>query len=144
AFCSNPFSLDISFGEKIAVLGLNGSGKSTLLKTISGELPPLSGKRFVGSKVFLGNVTQEYNNLPPSVAVVDFMMESGQLKREEVFSLLNKFDLSEKNVSRKIKSLSPGEKARLLFALFTVQQINLLVLDEPTNNLDIETLEALG
>ncbi|MFW5853055.1 MAG: ABC-F family ATP-binding cassette domain-containing protein [Patescibacteria group bacterium] len=142
-FKLNPLSLDISLGERVAILGLNGSGKTSLLKTITGELKPLAGERSIGSKVFFGNLTQEYTNLPKEKTVIEFMKLNSDLNQSEIFSLLVKFGLNEKNITGKIISLSPGERARVLFALFTVKSINCLVLDEPTNNLDMETMEAL-
>ncbi len=142
-FILGPISLSLALGERMAILGLNGSGKSTLIKTISGDLELIAGERHLSSRVISGNLTQEHENLSRDETSFQIMKNQTNLEQHEIFSLLVKFGFSELQIRGEVKSLSPGGRARLLLALFTAQSVNLLVLDEPTNNLDLEAITAL-
>ena len=143
SFEIGPLTLTLSPGERLAILGLNGSGKSTLLKTLTGGINLLAGERNVGSKVTIGNLMQEHENLPREETLLRFIKSRTNLKKNEVFHLLVKFAFDISQITGKISALSPGGRARLLLALFAAQSVNFLVLDEPTNHLDLEALEAL-
>jgi ATPase subunit of ABC transporter with duplicated ATPase domains len=142
-FKVGPVALEIRYGERIGIMGLNGSGKSTLLKTITGELPPQSGRLEIGSGVRIGNMMQEHETLPRDHTLLQFMLERALLEQSAAYSKLVKFGFSEKQIRLPIGNLSPGGRARLLLALFSALSVNMLVLDEPTNHLDLEALGAL-
>lgn len=142
-FTLGPVSLSISFGERIAILGLNGSGKTTLLKIIAQELTPKSGLVSIGSSAVIGNLMQQHENLPPKEGLYEFLEKRTDYEKEQIYALLVKFDFSTQGFSKTIGQLSPGERARLLLALFSALSVNVLILDEPTNHLDVEALDAL-
>lgn len=142
-FRIGPFSLTIPYGSRIAILGLNGSGKSTLLKTISGEIKPLGGEIVIGSTLVIGNLMQEHDDLPRQESLKDFLTRRAGITVQDVYALAVKFGFNAAEIDKEIAALSPGGRARLLFALFSVLSANVLFLDEPTNHLDLEALEAL-
>jgi len=142
-FKTEPINLEIEYGSRIGILGINGSGKSTLLKTITGELQPLEGELVLSPSIIFGNLMQEHENLPRDFSLFQFIKEKAGLNDEQIYSLLRKFNFSPQEISKKIKNISPGERARLLLAYFAAIGANVLVLDEPSNHLDVEAIEAL-
>jgi ATP-binding cassette subfamily F protein 3 len=142
-FKVGPFNFDIKFGNKVCFMGDNGSGKTTLLKTIMNIIDPITGEINVGSKIKFGNLTQEHDNLPDDKNLFEFIKEKTDKEDSLIFNTLKKFNFSEDQIKKKIKTLSPGEKTRLLLALFTEQSVNTLILDEPSNHLDLEALSAI-
>lgn len=142
-FKIGPISLSIPYSSRVVILGLNGSGKTTLLRTISGELPVLEGKANRGNALVIGNLTQEHNNLPREESIKDFLTRRAGIQVQEVYALAVKFGFKAAEIDKTIATLSPGGRARLLFALFSALSANVLILDEPTNHLDFEALEAL-
>jgi ATP-binding cassette subfamily F protein 3 len=143
SFKIGPVSLRIPYGSRVVILGLNGAGKTTLLKTLSGELPVLSGSISRGSALVIGNLTQEHDNLPREKSIKDFLTQRAGIQIQEAYALAAKFGFKAAEIDKPISTLSPGGRARLLFALFTALSANVLILDEPTNHLDLEALEAL-
>ncbi|HZJ49660.1 MAG TPA: ATP-binding cassette domain-containing protein [Actinomycetota bacterium] len=137
-----PLDLEITYGERIALTGPNGSGKTTLLKAILGEVPLVSGRRYVGPGVVLGNLDQRRALFGDGVMLSQFQDRSGLLE-ESARRLLAKFDLSSGHVERTVDSLSPGERTRARLALLAATEANCLLLDEPTNQLDIPAIEEL-
>ncbi len=142
-FKTEPINLEIEYGSRIGILGINGSGKSTLLKTITGELEPLKGEILRSPSVVFGNLMQEHENLPRDLSPFQFIKEKAQLYDEQIYYLLRRFNFSLNEITKKNKELSPGGRARLLLAYFAAIGSNILVLDEPSNHLDLEALEAL-
>lgn len=142
-FKIGPLSLSIPYGSRVVILGLNGSGKTTLLRTISGELPALEGEATQGNALVIGNLTQEHDNLPREESIKDFLKRRGDVQVQDAYALAVKFGFRAAEIDKKIAALSPGERARLLFALFSALSANVLILDEPTNHLDLEAVEAL-
>lgn len=142
---------DVSFqlrkGERLAVLGENGIGKSTLLKTIIGEIPSLGGSFTIGQRVEWGYFDQQravINDADPNQSVLDnFWEEYPSLLREEVRSALGSFLFSQNEVEKKMGQLSGGEKVRLALCKMFQTRPNLLILDEPTNHMDMLGKEAL-
>jgi ATP-binding cassette subfamily F protein uup len=142
------FSCRIQRGDKIGLLGPNGAGKSTLLKIILGELQPDSGQVKLGTKISVAYFDQLRAQLDDEATLADtisqgsdFIEISGQKKH--VISYLGDFLFPPERARSPVKSCSGGERNRLLLARLFTQPANVLVLDEPTNDLDIETLELL-
>ena len=140
-------SFELKRGEKIAVVGDNGTGKSTLLKTLVGHLPALGGEFGFGVNVQTGYFDQESAQYASAKDVLtDFWEEFSDLTQTEARSALGAFLFTQDDVFRQVKLLSGGEKARLALCKIFQRRPNLLILDEPTNHMDIvgkETLENL-
>ena len=142
------FSAIVLRGDKVGLIGPNGAGKTTLLKLILGELEPTSGKVKLGSNLQVAYYDQMREKLDPEATLVDFISPGSEWveiggKRKHVMSYLGDFLFDPKRANSPIKSLSGGERNRLLLARLFARPANILVLDEPTNDLDIETLELL-
>jgi len=139
------FDFLVRRGERWCVMGKNGAGKSTLLKMVSGSLDPDAGSVRLGASLKMGYFSQQaFDVLDPNLTVweqiqKDFPLESiGTLR-----SLLGAFQFSGDEVEKKIRSLSGGERSRLVLARMLLDPPNFLVLDEPTNHLDLTTKEML-
>jgi ATPase subunit of ABC transporter with duplicated ATPase domains len=141
AFRLGPLSLELAWGDRLAVVGANGSGKTTLIRALLGELPLTSGSRRLGTSVVFGELNQA-RDLFAGLLLDDFAELSG-LPPTGARTLLAKFALGAEDVSRPAKALSPGERTRAGLALLTAKGVNCLVLDEPTNHLDLEAIEEL-
>ncbi len=139
------FDFRVRRGERWCVMGKNGAGKSTLLKMISGALQPDGGEVKLGASLKMGYFAQQSLDLLDAELTVweqmqkDFPLESIAVLR----SLLGAFQFSGDDVDKKIRSLSGGEKSRLVMARMLLDPPNFLVLDEPTNHLDLATKEML-
>lgn len=141
-FKIEPVNLVINYGSRIGIIGANGSGKTTLLKTISGLINPLSGKVSIGSSLIIGNLTQEHENLPREKTIFNFLKDAVKVEEQKIFFLLSKFHFPKESADKKISSLSPGERSRLILLSFCAISVNVLILDEPTNHLDLNAIEA--
>jgi len=144
----SDLSLRILRGDRIGIIGANGAGKSTLLKLILGELEPDSGSVRLGSNLAVAYFDQLRGQLDPERTVAETIspssdwVEAGGL-RKHVISYLGDFLFAPQRVGSPVKMLSGGERNRLLLARLFARPANVLVLDEPTNDLDIESLELL-
>src|SRR3569623_268793 len=142
------FSATILRGDKVGVIGPNGAGKTTLLKLILGELTPDKGKVRQGTNLQVAYFAQMRDALDPDATLEDFFspgsewIEIGR-QRKHVKSYLGDFLFSPARSGAPIRSLSGGERNRLLLARLFARPANVLVMDEPTNDLDIDTLELL-
>lgn len=140
-------SLAVERGQKIGVIGSNGTGKSTLLKTITGLIPPLSGDVRFSVKTRVGYFDQTIAATKSELSVLeDFRAEFPELNDGEIRKTLGGFLLSGDDVFKCVKDLSGGEKVRLALSKIFRRRPNFLILDEPTNHMDIigkETLEKL-
>ena len=142
------FSCRIQRGDKIGLLGPNGSGKSTLLKIILGELAPDSGKVHLGTKLAVAYFDQLRAQLNEEATLADTISQGADFieiggVRKHIISYLGDFLFAPERARSPVKSLSGGERNRLLLARLFSRPANVLVLDEPTNDLDIETMELL-
>ncbi|TBU97228.1 ABC transporter ATP-binding protein [Stutzerimonas kirkiae] len=142
------FSMVLQRGDRVGLLGANGTGKTTLLKLLLGELQPDSGSMETGTKLEVAYFDQLRHQLDLEKTVVDNLAEGRDFisidgQSRHVLSYLGDFLFSPQRARTPVKALSGGERARLLLAKLFSKPANLLVLDEPTNDLDVETLELL-
>ena len=142
------FSCAIMRGDKIALVGRNGCGKSTLLKLLLNQLQPDAGEIKCGTKLDVAYFDQYRGELDPEKSVMDNLAEGKQEVevngiRRHVLGYLQDFLFHPERARTPVKALSGGEKNRLLLAKIFLKPSNLLILDEPTNDLDVETLELL-
>ncbi|VCU69436.1 ABC transporter ATP-binding protein uup [Pigmentiphaga humi] len=142
------FSTTVMRGDRIGLIGPNGAGKTTLLKLILGELPPDAGTVRQGTNLAVAYFDQMRSQLDEDMALADVISPGSEWieingQRKHVMSYLGDFLFPPERARSPVKSLSGGERARLLLARLFARPANVLVLDEPTNDLDIETLELL-
>src|SRR5215207_4359563 len=142
------FSLRIQRGDRIGIVGPNGAGKTTLLKLLTGELAPDSGTVTIAKTLSGIVIDQQRKLLDPAKRVRDILAEGGDWitvrgVKKHIKGYLKEFLFSPELTEAPIGSLSGGEKSRLLLAREFAREANLLVLDEPTNDLDLETLDLL-
>ncbi|GAA0760266.1 ATP-binding cassette domain-containing protein [Ideonella azotifigens] len=142
------FSSTVLRGDKIGLIGPNGAGKTTLLKLILGELAPDSGSVLQGSKIQVAYFDQMREALNMEATLADTISPGSEWieignQRKHVMSYLGDFLFAPARANSPVKSLSGGERNRLLLARLFARPANVMVLDEPTNDLDIETLEML-
>jgi len=142
------FSMLVLKGEKIGIIGGNGSGKSTFIKLLLDELQPNSGSIRRSKTIKLAYFDQMRENLDPNMKAMDFVSGGRERidiggKSKHIIGYLRQFLFTGKQAMAPIRMFSGGEKNRLMLAKILSQPANLLVLDEPTNDLDVETLELL-
>lgn len=146
-------NIEIRRGQKIIVRGPNGSGKSTLMAAIRGSLPLLSGERKENEKLRLGYFTQDLaQQLDKSARAVDLVTAYARdgkfgditISDEDARSVMGRLGLTGEKSLRKIADLSGGEKARVALSMFALKASNVILLDEPSNHLDVECIEALS
>jgi ABC transport system ATP-binding/permease protein len=142
------FSARIVRGDRIGLIGPNGSGKTTLLRMMIGELPPDAGGVRRGANVQIAYYDQQREQLDPEKSVFEIVGEGNDTvtangRTRHVHAYLRDFLFSNERARSPVKSLSGGERNRLLLARLFTRPANVLVLDEPTNDLDLETLELL-
>ena len=145
----SDFSIGIQRGDRIGIVGPNGSGKTTLINMLTGMLPPDTGSIRLGSNLAVATLDQHRDSLDPNFTVTqaltggsgDTVMVNGQAKH--VVSYMKDFLFAAEQARTPLGKLSGGERGRLMLAQALAKPSNLLVLDEPTNDLDMETLDVL-
>ena len=144
-----PFSLRVHRGDCIGFVGPNGAGKTTLLKMLTGQLEPDSGTVKLGTNLEIATLDQKREDLNPNDTLAHYLTDgrgenllvNGELKH--VTGYMKDFLFQPEQARTPIRNLSGGERARLILARILARPTNLLILDEPTNDLDIETLDLL-
>ena len=134
--------VDLDRGERIAIMGLNGAGKTTLLKILAGQEQPDLGEVVRGHNATIGYYAQEHESIVAGRGVLDHLREVSSLPDRELRGILGHFLLADK-IDQDAGTLSGGEKTKLALARLVVGGHNVLMLDEPTNNLDPQAKEAL-
>ena len=133
----------VTRGETVAIIGSNAVGKSTLLKTLSGDLPAITGEVRLGAKVRVGYFAQAHETLIADNSILDEILAVKHMPNSQARDWLGRFLFSGDDVFRPISSLSGGERGRVALAKLALQGASLLLLDEPTNHLDIDSQEVL-
>lgn len=145
----NDFNYNFKPGERIGIIGKNGTGKSTFLNIVTGVIPPDKGKVVIGETIHFGYYTQDGLDIKPGQKVIDVIREYGDyipLKKGRQISasqLLERFLFSRNQQYDFVEKLSGGERKRLYLCTVLIRNPNFLILDEPTNDLDIVTLNVL-
>ena len=140
----NRVEFALGRGDRVVIVGRNGAGKSSLLRCLAGVQKPSAGSVDLGVNVLLGYFAQEHEQVDPDLSVLDNIDDSVLESETQRRALLGSFGLSGKVAFQMPASLSGGERAKLGLAMLAAGQANLLVLDEPTNNLDPASIEAVG
>jgi ATPase subunit of ABC transporter with duplicated ATPase domains len=143
SFRLGPIDLEVSRGERIAIVGPNGSGKTTLLDALRGDAPLEAGWRRAGRSTAIGTLHQDRSAFAGDRPLLRVFEETAGFRAEEARTLLAKFDLGAEDVLRPCGELSPGERTRASLAVLMARRVNCLILDEPTNHLDIPAIEEL-
>ena len=133
----------IKYGEKVALMGKNGTGKSTLIKMILGKDIQYSGEIKLGTSIKIGYIPQNITFENINESILDYFLKDNSFNETQARTKLAKYGFRGENVFKKIYSLSGGEKVRLLLIKLIQKDINFLILDEPTNHIDIDTRELL-
>ena len=134
-------TLDIEFGERIALVGPNGAGKTTLMRLVEGTLQPTEGQVKLGTNIRPGRLAQEGETLDPDKRVLDTVREANPMSETDARNFLHFFLFSGDDALRRVGDCSLGERTRLQLALLVLRGCNLLLLDEPLNHLDIDGRE---
>jgi ATPase subunit of ABC transporter with duplicated ATPase domains len=143
----NDFNLMVEAGEKIAIIGENGIGKTTLLRCLAGDLKPNHGSVKWAEKAKLGYFAQDHEyEFEQSESLFDWMTRFTQEGDDDqaVRSMLGRLLFSGEDTKKSVKVLSGGEKGRMLYGRLMLQRTNVLLMDEPTNHMDMESIEALN
>jgi ATPase subunit of ABC transporter with duplicated ATPase domains len=143
SFRLGPLDLELRPGDRLLVAGRNGTGKSTLLGALAGDLPLAAGIRTVGRSTVFGALDQDRTLLSGSRPLLDALRAGADTSETEARTTLAKFGLRRDDALRACATLTPGERTRAQLALLVLRRMNLLVLDEPSNHLDVEALDQL-
>ena len=136
-------SFEVRGKEKVWLFGPNGAGKTTIIKMIIGDEAITEGVIKIGDNVKTGYYSQVQSELDSEQTVLEEFMNKTTCYYGNAYGYLKKFLFDKEAVKKKIKFLSPGERARFAFSIFAYKDYDLLILDEPDNHLDIETKEVL-
>ena len=140
----NGIDLDICAGERVAIIGANGSGKSTFLKTVLGEQElPVEGEVLVGPSVKVGYLPQIITFPKQDQKLLEYFSRVACLNEQSARQVLAQFQFYQEDVTKRVGSLSGGERMRIKLAELLQKKINTLIFDEPTNHIDIPTKEVL-
>jgi len=135
--------IEITSVDKVIIQGENWEWKSTFLKLLINSLQPVNGSISIHPSIRISYFAQEQNDLPPNLSPIDFLQSQGQYLLDEVNYVLSKIGFDKEEREKPIYLLSPWMKSRLVFASISLKKANCLIFDEPTNHVDLETVEQL-
>ncbi|MEL7499803.1 MAG: ABC-F family ATP-binding cassette domain-containing protein [Planctomycetota bacterium] len=144
---ADSIQIEIEHGQRAAIVGDNGQGKTTLLRTLVGSLDPLGGGMNWGHHCRIGTYAQHvYTSIDPDDTVLEYLEQKAMtgITDQQILAVAGSLLFRDEHVHKKVKVLSGGERARLCMAGLLLGDYNILVLDEPGNHLDVETVEALA
>ena len=147
ALLFSDINMLVEVGERIAVIGQNGIGKTTLLRTLVGEMPPKSGEVKWSENTKLGYFAQDHAaDFAKDMTLFDWMSQWGNDEDDEqaIRGTLGRLLFSQDEIKKSVKVLSGGEQGRMLFGKLILQRPNILIMDEPTDHLDMESIESLN
>ncbi len=139
--CLGPIDLDVHYGDRILILGDNGVGKTTFLKMLLGEVALDGGEIERGTKLRIGYLPQMTDDDQNNTVLPFFKNHAPDKEESDFRKILNRFNLTEKDTMKTLNELSPGLRSRLMLAVMMAIEPNCLILDEPSNHLDLEVLE---
>ena len=139
----NGIDLLLRHGERVGLIGVNGSGKSVLFRLLMGILPVDQGEIQFGPSIRTGYYAQEHETLDPEQSLIETIRYAGEMNESNAVAFLRRYLFTYKQASQQVKELSGGERSRLQLALLVLSGANCLLMDEPTNNLDIASAEVL-
>lgn len=139
----DKLTMVINQGDRIALVGPNGSGKSTLINLIIGNTNATSGKVEIGTNVDIGYLPQEHDRLDSESNPIDYLINTAHIDKTSAYKLTKRFLLGEEESKIPVRNLSSGQKSKLALASIMASGANFIILDEPTNYLDIKAIEAL-
>jgi ATP-binding cassette subfamily F protein 3 len=138
-----PFDLELRHGEAAGLVGPNGAGKTTLVRLIRGEEAPTSGTVRLGPSIVVGYYAQEQETLDPAAIPLELVRKLKPMSEQAAIGVLSRYLFTRDEMLGAVGALSGGQRARLQVAALILQGANFLVLDEPTNNLDLGSIEQL-
>ena len=138
-----PINFNIQYGDRILVLGGNGVGKTTFLKMLLGEITPDRGEIERGTKLKIGYLPQITEDDQRDTVLSFFIKHEPHKEQSDFRKILNRFNITDEDVKKTLNELSPGLRSRLVLATMMAREPNCLILDEPSNHLDLEVLEKL-
>lgn len=134
---------DMYGSERVWFYGPNGIGKSTLVKLLVGDLLPNKGKAEIGQNLIWEYFSQDQSHFPLDKTIEEYVLSNLSMLLGELYGFLESFLFTKNMLNMKLADLSPGQRARLNFAIFSRRKSQLLILDEPTNYLDIQTKDII-
>lgn len=143
-FKTNKINLNIPFGMRVRIDGKNGTGKSTFIKTLLSKIDKVSGDIIKGNEVKFGYISQDILIEDNNKTIYEYLTEGmDEVNNGLLFTVLDKFNISYEDRNKKYSKLSPGERTRVNLAKLSIDEVNVLVLDEITNHLDMEALNLI-
>ena len=143
-FKTNKINLNIPFGIRVRIDGKNGTGKSTFIKTLLSKIDKVSGNIIKGNEVKFGYISQDTLIEDNNKTIYEYLTEEmDEVNNGLLFTVLDKFNISYEDRNKKYSKLSPGERTRVNLAKLSIDEVNVLVLDEITNHLDMEALNLI-
>ena len=143
-FKTNKINLNIPFGMRVRIDGKNGTGKSTFIKTLLSRIDKVSGNIIKGNEVKFGYISQDTLIEDNNKTIYEYLTEEmDEVNNGLLFTVLDKFNISYEDRNKKYSKLSPGERTRVNLAKLSIDEVNVLVLDEITNHLDMEALNLI-